>query len=105
MDSTRKIKVLIIDDHPMVRRGLKILLDNFEDFETVADTADGRIALTLCDLFQPDVVLTDLLMPSMNGIDVTRLILDKYPHIKIIVLTSSVDETLIRDALKADATS
>ena len=55
MDSTRKIKVLIIDDHPMVRRGLKILLDNFEDFETVADTADGRIALTLCDLFQPGV--------------------------------------------------
>lgn len=105
MDTPRKIKVLIVDDHPMVRRGLKMLLESFEDFETVADTGDSRMALTLCDLFQPDVVLTDLLMPSMNGIDLTRLILAKYPHIKIIVLTSSVDETLIRDALTAGATS
>lgn len=105
MDITRKIKVLIVDDHPMVRRGLKILLDNFEDFDTVSDTADGRMAMALCDQFHPDVVLTDLLMPSMNGIELTSLILAKYPHIKIIVLTSSVDETLIRDVLKAGATS
>ena len=105
MDTARKIKVLIIDDYDMVRRGLRILLENFDDFELVADTTDGRMALTLCEIYQPDIVLTDLLMPLMDGINVTRLILGKFPHIKVIVLTSSIDETLIKDVLKAGATS
>jgi two-component system, NarL family, response regulator LiaR len=105
MDTARKIKVLIIDDYDMVRRGLRIVLENFDDFRIVADTTDGRMALVLCDAYQPDVVLTDLLMPLMDGINVTRLILGKYPHMKVIVLTSSIDETLIKDVIKAGATS
>ena len=105
MNAARKIKVLIIDDHAMVRRGLIVLLGNFDDFEVVGDTPDGRLALALCDAYHPDVVITDLMMPLMDGLNVTRLILHKFPKIQIIVLTSSMDETLIRDVLKAGAIS
>jgi two-component system, NarL family, response regulator LiaR len=105
MDAARKIKVLVIDDHPMVRRGLISLLEYFDDFEMVGDIADGRRALALCAAYSPDVVITDLLMPLMDGLNVTRLILNKFPRTKIIVLTSSVDEALIKDVLKAGATS
>jgi len=105
MDTAHKIKILIVDDHAMVRRGLIALLENFDDFEVVADTADGRIALGLCNVHHPDVVLTDLLMPLMDGLSMTRLVLDKFPRIRVIILTSSVDEILIRDVVKAGATS
>ena len=105
MDAARKIKVLIIDDHTAVRRGLIVLLENFNDFEVVSDTDDGRMALALCNAYKPDVVITALLMPLMDGLDVTRLIRGTFPRIQVIVLTSSVDETLIQDVLKAGAIS
>src|ERR1700733_367123 len=97
MDLARKIKVLIIDDHTMVRRGLIALLESCDDFEVVGDTADGRMALSLCGAYQPDVVITDLLMPLMDGINVTRLIRSKFPGIQVVVLTSSVDETIVQE--------
>jgi len=105
MDTAHKIKILVVDDHAMVRRGLIALLENFDDFEIVADTADGRIVLALCNEYHPDVVLTDLLMPLMDGLSVTRLVLDKFPRIRVVILTSSVDEFLIRQVVKAGATS
>ena len=105
MDMVSKIKVLIVDDHLVVRRGLKALLETFDDFEVVGDTPDGRLALALCNTYLPDVVITDLLMPLMDGLSVIRLILGKFPRIQVVVLTSSVDESLIREVLKAGAIS
>ena len=96
MDMVSKIKVLIVDDHLVVRRGLKALLETFDDFEVVGDTPDGRLALALCNTYLPDVIITDLLMPLMDGLSVIRLILGKFPRIQVVVLTSSVDESLIR---------
>jgi NarL family two-component system response regulator LiaR len=105
MDTASKIKVLIVDDHEMVRRGLSVMLKAFEEFEVVGETGDARLALTLCGVLGPDVVLMDLLMPIINGIEATRLIRDKFPNIKVVVLTSSVDKELIDAALEAGAVS
>src|SRR6185295_16146483 len=105
MDTPRKIKVLIVDDHEIVRYGLTSILEAFDDFEIVGATGDGRIALTLCALHQPDVVLMDLLMPIVDGVTATRLIRAKFPNIKVVALTISSDKTLLDSALKAGAIS
>jgi len=102
---THKIKVLIVDDYDLVREGLRLLLKAFDDIEVIGSTVDGRMALTLCATYQPDVVLMDMLMPRMSGAAATRLIHNEFPNIKIIALSSSVDETLMYDVLKAGAIS
>lgn len=104
MDAVHRIKILIVDDHNMVREGLKVLLESFEDFEVVA-TGDGRMVLTLCTAHRPDVVLMDMLMPIMDGVEATHLIREHFPTIRIIALSSSGEETLVESALKAGATS
>src|SRR4051812_26324469 len=105
MDAQNKIKVLIIDDHDMVRKGLTILLESFGDFEVVADIDNGQMGLTLCRKYQPDVVLMDILMPGLDGIATTRLIHESWPSIAIIALTSTDNEDIIHDVLKAGAIS
>lgn len=96
---------MLVDDHDMVRHGLTVLLEAFDDFEVVGQTNDGQMALTLCHACQPDIVLMDLLMPHMDGVAATWLIHDKFPNIRIVALTSSTDEILVDAALKAGATS
>jgi NarL family two-component system response regulator LiaR len=105
MDEHKKISVLIVDDHDMVRKGIRILLGAFDDFEVVADSDDPRMILTLCTTYQPDVVLMDLLMPQMNGIAATKLIRNHFPHIQVVALTSSIEQALVKDALQAGAIS
>jgi NarL family two-component system response regulator LiaR len=105
MDAPLKIKVLIVDDHDLVQKSLTLLLETFEDIEVVGSISDGRMALALCVAYQPDVVLMDMHMPHMGGAAATRLIYNEYPSIQIIVLSSSVDETLMYDVLQAGAIS
>ena len=105
MDTSRKIKILIVDDYDMVRRGLTALLKDFYDLEVIGATGNGRIAMALCAAYQPDVVLMDILMPNMNSATATRLIHNEFPNIQIIALSGSVDETLIYDVLHAGAIS
>ena len=105
MNTHDKIKVLIIDDHDMVRKSLKILLDSFDDFEVVADIDNGLMGLTLCRKYQPDVVLMDILMPGLDGIVTTRMIHESWPSIQIVALTSSSDENIIHDVVQAGAIS
>jgi two-component system, NarL family, response regulator LiaR len=101
MDRPKKIKVLIVDDHTMVRQGLQIMLEAFNEFEVVGDTGDGRIAMSMCNQYQPDVVLMDLYMPRMDGIATTRLIRNRFSDIGVVALTASTDEETIRSALIA----
>jgi NarL family two-component system response regulator LiaR len=103
MSEQEKIKVLIIDDHDMVRQGLRILLEVFDDFEVVADSDDAQMILSLCTAYQPDVVLMDLLMPRVSGVEATKLIRDNFPNIQVVALTSSIENTLVKDALQAGA--
>ena len=105
MNQTQIIKVLIIDDHAMVRRGLSTFLKVRPELELVGEGSNGEEALRLCQSLQPDVVLMDLKMPGMDGVTATRIITEKYPNIRVIVLTSFQEEDLIRKALGAGAIS
>lgn len=99
------IRVLIVDDHGMVRRGLNAYLKNEPGIEVVGDAKDGGQALALCDRLQPDVVLMDLVMPDMNGVDATLAIHERWPQIQVIALTSFQEKDLVQEALQAGAIS
>jgi len=99
------IRVLIVDDHGMVRRGLNAYLKNEPGIEVVGDAKDGGQALALCDRLQPDVVLMDLVMPNMNGVDATLAIHERWPQIQVIALTSFQEKDLVQQALQAGAIS
>lgn len=102
MNSDR-IKILITDDHSVVRSGLGAFLQVFDDFELVGEASNGREAVDACAATQPDVVLMDLVMPEMDGAQATRIIRERFPDIQVIVLTSFKEDNLIEDALKAGA--
>ncbi|MHB1375943.1 MAG: response regulator [Candidatus Humimicrobiaceae bacterium] len=97
------IKVLIVDDHPMVRHGINILLGAYDDMEVIGEAENGKEAIEMCEEYKPDIVLMDLMMPEVNGIEATRKILENSSYIKVVTLTSFIDKKLIEDSLKAGA--
>ena len=99
------IKVMIVDDHPVVRSGLTAMFHAFADLQLIGEAASGYEALAKCQQTLPDVILMDMMMPGMDGIEVTRAILEQHPSVKIIILTSFAEEDMVQDALKAGATS
>lgn len=101
--SVTRIRVVIVDDHVVVRSGLEQFLATTDDIELVATAANGIEALARVEEFGPDVVLMDLSMPEMNGIDATRQITEHHPSSRVLVLTSFSDQTRILDALEAGA--
>jgi NarL family two-component system response regulator LiaR len=101
----RSIRVMIVDDHPMVRRGLAAFLKVSSGLQFVGEAGDGQEAVRLCDRFQPDVILMDLVMPVMSGAATTRAIRAKCPHVQVIALTSFQEKELVREALEAGAIS
>ncbi len=105
MSEEQIIRVMIVDEHPMVRRGLASFLSTTPDLELVAEARDGEEAILRCDREHPDVVLMDLMMPRMNGIEATQAIKDRSPEVQVIALTSFAEKELIQDALQAGAVS
>jgi NarL family two-component system response regulator LiaR len=105
MMEANRIRVLIVDDHAVVRGGLRLFLLAFEDLELVGEASGGEKALELCAQVQPDVVLMDLVMPGMNGVETTRAIQERYPQIQVVALTSFPEEDLVNQALGAGAIS
>jgi len=103
MSPSPRIRVLVVDDHAMVRRGLAAFLKAFDDLELAGEAASGQAALELCIQLQPDVVLMDLVMPDMDGAAMTRLLRGQSPSIQVIALTSFTDEILVQSALQAGA--
>ncbi|OXM60463.1 DNA-binding response regulator [Amycolatopsis vastitatis] len=97
------LRVVVADDQAAVREGLVTLLDLLPDIAVVGAAADGDHALTLVEQHAPDVVLMDLRMPGVDGIEATRRIHDHHPATKIVVLTTYSDDTSILDALRAGA--
>jgi len=95
--------VLLVDDHPLVRAGLATLIGTTDDLVIVGEAAGGEQAVTMAGDLEPDVVLMDLSMPGMDGVEATRLILDAHPEIHVVVLTSFADEERVSDALAAGA--
>lgn len=97
-------RVLIVDDHPLVRAGLAGLLAGSGDLEVVAEASGGEQALQLADLHDPDVVLMDLSMPGMGGVEATRRLCEAHPGVRVVVLTSLHDPDKVTQALRAGAT-
>ncbi len=97
------IRVLIADDHTMVRNSLAMFLASYPDLELVGQAADGAAAVALCLEARPDVVLMDIQMPEVNGIEATRRILDTLPNTRIIALTSFKDDDLVQQMIGAGA--
>ncbi len=98
-----KIKVLLADDHTILRDGIRALLEEELDMEVVAEAEDGRTAVDLARKYQPDVILMDIAMPLLNGLEATRQIRQEAPDTKVLVLTMYEDEEYIRQFLAAGA--
>jgi DNA-binding NarL/FixJ family response regulator len=102
-DEQSTIRILLADDHDVVRRGLTALLDGTDGFAVVGAAADGEEAVTLAGVHRPDVVLMDLSMPGVDGIEATRRLMAERPESRVVVLTSFSDRERILDALDAGA--
>lgn len=96
-------RVLIADDHAIVRAGLRALLLEDAEFELVGEAAGGYEAIELVEKKQPDVLVLDLSMPDLDGISVTRSIKPRFPDLRILILTLHEDEALLKEAIKAGA--
>src|SRR5688572_13051317 len=103
--SSQPIRIMIVDDHLMVRRGLTTFLKVFKEFELVGEAESGEVAVQLCEKFQPDIILMDMIMDGMDGAAATRLIRKQFPNIQVIALTSFKDEIHVKSALHAGAIS
>ena len=97
------IRLMIIDDHEMVREGLKAMLVTEPDFQIVGDAADAQQALVLIEQLRPDIVLLDVRLPGVSGIDVCRTITERYPDTAVIILTTFTDEDLVARCIQAGA--
>ena len=97
------LKLLLADDHEVVRRGLRSILETQRDCEVVGEAADGRQAVALVKELNPDIVILDISMPALNGLEATRQILKIRPQTKILILTVHESDPLIRDVLDAGA--
>lgn len=99
------IRVLFVDDHEMVRIGVTAYLSAQPDIEVIAEADDGKVAVELALLHKPDIILMDLVMKEMDGIEATKRIIDQWPDAKIIIVTSFLDDEKVYPALEAGATS
>jgi len=99
-----RIKILITDDHPVVRSGIRGMLETEPDFDVIAEAKNGREALELVQKFNPDVVLMDLRMPEMEGVEAITNIKESHPNIHILVLTTFDTDADIVRAVVAGAT-
>ena len=97
------MKILLVDDHEMVRLGLKSYLDLQADVEVVAESSNGREGVEQALELRPDVIIMDIVMPEMNGIEATMAILETWPEAKILILTSYLDNEKIYPVLDAGA--
>ncbi|CAG7624758.1 response regulator [Paenibacillus allorhizosphaerae] len=97
------IKLLLADDHAMVRRGLQVFLATQSEIELIGEAASGQEALEKAEALQPDIILMDLKMPVLSGIEATKRLKQSHPNIKVIVLTSFSDQDHVLPAIRAGA--
>jgi DNA-binding NarL/FixJ family response regulator len=99
------MKIIIVDDHGIVREGLKSLLHNQPDMEVVGEGRDGQVAVDLTEQLSPDIVIMDMSMPNLNGIEATHLILQQNPNTKVVILSMHSDRHIVKEVLGAGASA
>lgn len=104
-DHTSPIKVVVVDDHPFFRQGVRDVLAKEPDIDVIAESGDGQEALDLLAKAQPDVVLMDVNLPTMNGLQVTQKLKNQCPNINVIILTAYDDEEQIYHAIRIGASA
>jgi len=98
-----KLKVLLVDDHALVRRGFRRMLEDEPSFEVVGEASDGLEAVQLAEQLRPDVIVMDCALPQVNGIEASRRILARRPETAILMLSMHSEDTLVRQALEVGA--
>lgn len=100
----RPIRIMLADDHAMVRRGFRLILDKYpEEFQVVAEAGTGEDALRLVNELKPDLLVLDVAMPGMNGVDVTRKVTQNWPEVNVLILSMHKDSNYVRETLRAGA--
>ena len=99
-----RVRILLADDHTLVRQGLRKLLEERPDWEVIAEAGDGREAVRLAEQHKPDVAILDVAMPLLNGIETTRQITRRVPNTRVLVLSMHADEAYVTQILQAGAT-
>jgi two-component system, NarL family, response regulator LiaR len=103
MTQGKPIRVIVVDDHAVVRSGLKAFLMVFDDLELVGEASSGQEAVQLVERVQPDVILMDLIMPDMDGAATTKVVRSRWPNVQVVALTSFREDELVKNALQAGA--
>jgi len=101
--SDQVVKILLADDHTIVRQGLKLILAAHSDLQVIGEAANGREAVELADKLRPDIVLMDVQMPELNGIDATKKMVTANPRVRILVLSMHKEAVYVREILRAGA--
>lgn len=97
------LTILLLDDHQLVRRGLRALLEAEADFTVVGEASDGRAGMELVERLLPDILLVDVMMPGLNGLEVTRQVTRRYPQTRVVVLSMYANEAYVFQALRNGA--
>jgi len=99
----KPVRILLADDHQMMRAGIRALVQGFSGYEVVGETGDGREVLRLAKSLAPDLILMDLSMPGLNGLNATARVVKDHPALRVIVLSMHTSESYVLDALRAGA--
>ena len=99
----KQIRILLADDHAVVRQGFKMILSAQADMEIVGEAGNGREAVTLAEELKPDVVVMDVAMPELNGIEATRRLAETVPRARVVALSMHKDSVYVREILRAGA--
>jgi NarL family two-component system response regulator LiaR len=103
MSTQPTIRIMLVDDHIKIHRSIAAVIDYIDGMELIAQASNGEEAIQLCREYMPDVILMDVIMPQMDGIEATRIIHEAFPSVKILALSSFEDEESVRDMLLAGA--
>ncbi|HWH70298.1 MAG TPA: response regulator transcription factor, partial [Candidatus Sulfotelmatobacter sp.] len=99
----KKLRILLADDHKMLRDGLRLLIDSQPDMQVIGEAANGREALQKARDLKPDLVVMDLSMPELNGLQATQLLKAEWPELKVVALTAHEDEGYLSQLCQAGA--
>jgi DNA-binding NarL/FixJ family response regulator len=100
---SRKIRILLADDHAVVRQGFKLIINQEPDMEVVGEASDGADAVRLTQTLKPDVVIMDIAMPKVNGVEATRRIVENQPSSRVVILSMHKDAVYVRETLRSGA--